>query len=159
MRFEIYRNYSPKEDGITSPPRRWQKLRFSSTQKNSLCQNKEFKSFHDEISPDGRARLLEICYWIARKCSPLAGMWQVWAPFSLSHSRSLALSLLRSAAPVQGTPAAGFWVCISLSLHRQQGTRSSSEESERRARQETLSCEPNPRWLEWREPIEIVWPK
>lgn len=64
-------------------------LHAAHAEKNGLCQNKEFESFHDEISPDGGARLLEIGYRIARKCSPLAGMWQVW--FFLSRSPTLSL--------------------------------------------------------------------
>lgn len=61
---------------------------------------------------------------------------------SLSPSLSLS-SILRSAASVQGTPAAGFWVSIAV-LHRQQGTRSSEESQCAYTRQETLPSEPNP---------------
>lgn len=124
--------------------RSWASSLQHTQKKNGLCQNKEFESFHDEISPDGGARLLEIGYRIARKCSPLAGMWQVWfflsrsptlsLPLSYSHalSHSLSLSLLRSADSVQGTPAAGFWVRIYISLNiRQRGNRNTGRDRKR----------------------------
>lgn len=50
---------------------------FFSTKEKSLCQRKDFKSFHDEISPGGRTVLPEIGYRMVRKGSPLAGMWEV----------------------------------------------------------------------------------
>lgn len=115
-------------------------LHAAHAEKNGLCQNKEFESFHDEISPDGGARLLEIGYRIARKCSPLAGMWQVWFFLSrsptlslpVSYSLSLSPSLLRSADSVQGTPAAGFWVRIYISLNiRQRGSRNTGRDRKR----------------------------
>lgn len=71
-------------------------------------------------------------------------MWQVWfflsrsptlsLPLSYSHalSHSHSLSLLRSADSVQGTPAAGFWVRIYISLNiRQRGNRNTGRDRKR----------------------------
>lgn len=75
--------------------RSWASSLQHTQKKNGLCQNKEFESFHDEISPDGGARLLEIGYRIARKCSPL-GRDVASLILSLSLSNSLSPPLLLS---------------------------------------------------------------
>lgn len=105
-------------------------LSLSSTHKNSLCRKKELESFHGDISPDGRSRAAGDQATGSRvkcshpwqgcgKCDPLSLSLSLSLSSSLLlHLLSLSLSsLLRSAASVQGTPAAGFWVCIYLSLN------------------------------------------
>lgn len=78
-----------------------------------------------------------------------------------SLSFSLSLDILRSAASVQGTPAAGFrHVSLSLSNIGSGGEGGAAARSQSTGRDgRRLSSEPNPRWLERGVPVEIAWPE